>query len=229
MLKFAPFPTVSCPFGMTLGGGCEVSMHTSHRILAGETYAGLVEMGVGLMPAGGGTKELALRSYELADKGENCDPMKFLQRAFLLIGLAKVSSSGIEASEMGLYPETTSVSLSKEHQIIKAKGLAFQLAKMGYTAPIPKAAVKVVGDPGLQTFRMALFNMRQGRQISGHDSLIAEKVATVLCGGEVDAGTLVPEQYFLDLERRVFVELTKEPKTRERIEHMLKTGTALRN
>lgn len=229
MIKYAPFPTVACPFAMTLGGGCEVSMHTSYRILAGETYAGLVEMGVGLIPAGGGTKELALRAYELAEKGENCDPMKFLQRAFLLIGLAKVSTSGIEAKEMGLYPDTTYVALSKEHQIIKAKGLAKHLVAMGYAAPSPKSAVKVVGDPGVQTFRMALANMRQGRQISAHDALIAEKVAVVLCGGEIDAGTLVSEQYFLDLERRVFIELTKEPKTRDRIEHMLKTGSALRN
>ncbi|MEZ4741823.1 MAG: 3-hydroxyacyl-CoA dehydrogenase/enoyl-CoA hydratase family protein [Bdellovibrionota bacterium] len=229
LLKYAPFPTISCPFSMTLGGGCEVSLHTSYRIVAGETYAGLVEMGVGLIPAGGGTKELALRSYELASRGENTDPMSFLQRAFLLIGMAKVSSSGIEAKEMGLYPEQTFVSLSKEHQIVKAKGLAYQLAKMGYVTPTPKTAIKVVGDPGIQTFKLMLYNMLEGRQISEHDALIGEKVATVLCGGEVDSGAFVSEQYFLDLERRVFLDLCKEEKTKARIEQMLKTGKPLRN
>jgi 3-hydroxyacyl-CoA dehydrogenase len=103
------------------------------------------------------------------------------------------------------------------------------MVNRGYAAPIPKVGVKVVGDPGIQTFKMMLYNMVQGRQISPHDALIGEKVATVLCGGEVDAGTYVSEQYFLDLERRVFVELCREPKTQERIEHMLKTGKPLRN
>lgn len=229
MVKFAPFPTVSCPFGMTLGGGCEVAMHTTWRMAAGETYSGLVEMGVGLIPAGGGTKELALRSYEKMSLAERGDPMQFLQRAFLLIGMARVSSSGHEAVEMGLYPETTTISLSKEHSILKAKQLARTLADQGYVPRSPAQGVKVVGDPGIQTFKLMLYNMVEGRQISAYDALIGEKVATVLCGGEIDAGTPVGEQWFLDLERRVFLELCQQKNTADRIEHMLKTGKPLRN
>lgn len=229
LVKFAPFPTVSCPAGLTLGGGCEVALHTTHRLAAGETYAGLVEAGVGLIPAGGGTKELALRAYELMAYAERPDPMPFLQRAFLLIGMGKTSSSGQEAVEMGLFPQTTSVSLSKEHQIDKAKRYALALSAQGYVPRTPAQGVKVVGDAGIQTFKMMLYNMVEGRQISPYDAKVGEKVATVLCGGEVDAGTTVGEQWFLDLERRCFIELCKEKKTAERIEFMLKNGKPLRN
>jgi 3-hydroxyacyl-CoA dehydrogenase len=229
MIKFAPFPTVACPQGMVLGGGCEVSLHTSHQLLAGETYAGLVEVGVGLIPAGGGTKELALRSYELMDFAERGDPSAFLQHAFMLIGMGRVSTSGLEAIDMGLYPQTATVSLSRDHQIERAKHIALQMYSAGYAPKIPAQGVKVVGDPGIQTFRMMLYNMVEGRQVSAHDALIGEKVATVLCGGEIDQGTLVNEQHFLDLERRVFVELCQEEKTKDRIEHMLTKGKPLRN
>jgi 3-hydroxyacyl-CoA dehydrogenase len=230
LIKFAPFPSVSCPYGLTLGGGCEVSLHTTERVLAGETYAGLVEMGVGLIPAGGGTKELALRAYDHMKTAERGDPMPFLQHAFMLIGMAKVSTSGMEAVEMGLYPRyTTTVSLSREHLIAKAKDRALLSLKQGYAAPSPRTALKVVGDPGIQTFRLMLYNMVEGRQISSYDAFIGEKIATVLCGGEVDGGSIVTEQYLLDLERRVFLELCQRQKTAERIEAMLKTGKALRN
>ena len=228
-LKFAPFPTVSCPAGLTLGGGCEVTLQTTMRVAAGETYAGLVEVGVGLIPAGGGTKELALRAYEAAALGEKADPFPFLQRAFGLIGMGKTSSSGFEAIEMGLYPAgSTKVSLSKEHTVQTAKRTALSLVADGYVPASPKT-VRVPGDGGIQTFKVALYNMVEGRQISPYDALIGEKVATVLCGGEVDLGTEVSEQTFLDLERRVFIELCQQPKTAERIEHMLKTGKPLRN
>ncbi len=229
LVKFAPFPTISCPAGLTLGGGCEVALHTSHRLAAGETYAGLVEAGVGLVPAGGGTKELALRAYELMNYAERADPMPFLQRAFLLIGMGRTSSSGQEAVDMGLFPQATSVSLSKEHQIEKAKQLGLALARQGFVPRTPAAGIKVVGDAGVQTFKMMLYNMVEGRQISPYDAMVGEKVATILCGGEVDAGTLVGEQWFLDLERRTFLELCKEKKTAERIEFMLKNGKPLRN
>jgi 3-hydroxyacyl-CoA dehydrogenase len=204
-------------------------LHGSVRLAAGETYAGLVEAGVGLIPAGGGTKELALRAYELMSIAERADPMPFLQRAFMLIGMAKVSSSAHEAVESGLFPRTTQFTLSKEHQIEQAKQLALSMAKLGYVPKTPAQAIKVPGDPGIQTFRLMLYNMVEGRQISAYDAEIGTKVATVLCGGEVDAGTSVTEQWFLDLERRVFLELCHEKKTEERIEHMLKTGKPLRN
>ncbi len=121
MIKYAPFPTVSCPHGLVLGGGCEVALHASHTLLYSETYAGLVEMGVGLLPAGGGCKELALRSYSLAALGEKADPLAFLQKVFLLIGMARVSTSGQEAIEMGLFPRSSRVILSRDHQVLKSQ------------------------------------------------------------------------------------------------------------
>jgi 3-hydroxyacyl-CoA dehydrogenase len=229
MIKFAPFPTVSAPRGLTLGGGCEVSLHTSDQVLAGETYAGLVEIGVGVLPAGGGTKELALRAYKLAALGEKADPMAFLQRAFQLIGMAKVSSSGIEAVEMGLYPQRATICLSDEHQILKAKEVALHLARMGYVPPSPVENLTVVGDPGVQTIKIGLYNMKEAGFITEYEYYIGERIAAILCGGRVDGGQTVSEQYLLDLERAGFVDLCKQPKTRERIEHMLKTGKVLRN
>jgi len=229
LLKFASFPSVACPHGLTLGGGCEVALHASWRVASGETYAGLVEIGVGLLPAGGGTKELALRAYDFMNYAEKGDPLAFLQKAFFLIGMAKTSSSGHEAVEMGLLPQTTRVCLSRDHQILRAKHGALHLARQGYIPATPRTAVPVLGDPGINTFRMALYNMVEGRQISHYDAFVGEKIATVLCGGEVDGGQLVSEQYLLDLERRMFVDLCKEAKTVERIEYMLKNGKPLRN
>ncbi len=230
MLKFAPFPTVAAPFGMVLGGGCEVALHCSHRIMAGETYAGLVEIGVGLLPAGGGTKELALRCYDLMSLAERPDPTQFLQRMFLLIGMARTSTSPHEAVEMGLYDKgTTTISLSKDHIIARAKAQALHMISCGYVPPTPRAEIKVVGDPGVQTFRMMLYNMTEQKQISRHDAFIAERVARVLCGGEIDGGLAVSEQYLLDLEREAFLELCQTEKTFARIEGMLKTGSPVRN
>ncbi len=229
MIKYASFPSISCPQGLVLGGGCEVSLHTSEQILAGDTFAGLVEVGVGLIPGGGGTKELAVRAYKNAALGENADPMPFLQRAFLLIGMAKTSTSGTEAIEMGLYGHKASMTLARDYQIIRAKRRILELVENGYQAPLPATQIKVAGDPGIQTFNMMLYNMVQARQISPYDAVVGEKVATVLCGGEIDGGQMVSEEYLLDLERRVFIELCKESKTQERIEHMLKTGKPLRN
>jgi 3-hydroxyacyl-CoA dehydrogenase len=220
---------VSCPQGLVLGGGCEVSLHTSEQILANDTFAGLVEVGVGLIPGGGGTKELAVRAYKNAALGENADPMPFLQRAFLLIGMAKTSTSGLEAIEMGLYGSKATVSIARDYQIIRAKRRVLELVENGYQPPLPMTQIKVAGDPGIQTFNMMLYNMVQARQISPYDAVVGEKVATVLCGGEIDGGQMVSEDYLLDVERRVFVELCKESKTQERIEHMLKTGKPLRN
>jgi 3-hydroxyacyl-CoA dehydrogenase len=229
MVKYAPFPSVSCPQGLVLGGGCEVSLHTDRQLLFNDTFAGLVEVGVGLIPAGGGTKELALRSYQAMSKTEQGDPMPFLQRAFMLIGMAQTSTSGLEACEMGLYPSTAQVCMSRDHQIDQAKGMVLDMVKRGYGAPPADQKFKVEGDPGIQTFKMMLYNMQQGLQVSEYDAFLGSKIATVLCGGEVDRGSYVDEQYLLDLERRVFLELCRETKTQDRIEHMLKTGKPLRN
>lgn len=229
LIKFAPFPTVSCPHGMTLGGGCEVSLHTSFKVVSSETYAGLVEIGVGLIPGAGGTKELALRAYDDASLGD-ADPMKFLEKAFKLIAMASVSTSGFNALETGLYhSDDTFVTMSMDHQIQMAKERALLMNKHGYTPKTPRTNIKVAGDPGINTFRLMLYNMTQGKMVSPYDAFIAEKIATILCGGEVDEGTLVSEQWFLELERRMFVELCQMDKTKDRIEHMLKTGKPLRN
>lgn len=230
LMKFAPFPSVSAPHGLVLGGGCEVALQTSWRVAAGETYAGLVEVGVGLLPGGGGTKELALRCYNLMSLADKWDPQPFLQRAFMLIGMGRTSGSAQEAVEMGLFPSgTTSITLSKDYQILRAKEQVLHMVQQGYVPPTPQTKVKVWGDPGIQTFKLALYNMVEGRQISPYDAFIAERIATVLCGGEVDQGTEVSEQYFLELERRTFVELCQQPKTLDRIHFMLKNGKPLRN
>lgn len=229
MIKFAAFPSVSCPAGLVLGGGCEVSLHTSAQILALETYAGLVEMGVGLIPAGGGTKELALRAYEQVAGIDRADAMPYLQRAFMLIGMAKTSTSGSEAIQMGLYGNKATMTISRPHQIARAKSLALEMVRQGYVPQSPRNAIQVVGDPGIQTIKMALYNMVEGRQISPYDAFVGERVATVLCGGAIDPGQTVTEEYLLALERAAFVELCQQAKTVERIEGMLKTGKPVRN
>jgi 3-hydroxyacyl-CoA dehydrogenase len=230
MLKYAPFPTVACPHGMTLGGGCEVTLHASHRMVTAETYAGLVEVGVGLIPGAGGTKELALRAYEAAAGGEKTDPTSFIQKSFQLIAMGQVSTSGYHARGMGLYPENrTLVTMSREHQLAQAKDLARFAVRMGYLPASPRSGIKVLGDGGLNTFRMALYNMVEGKMISPYDSFVGERVALVLCGGEVDSGTAVDEAWFLDLERRSFIELCQQEKTKERILYMLANGKPLRN
>ena len=228
-IKYAGVPTISCPQGLVLGGGCEVSLHTTQQFIANDTFAGLVEVGVGLIPAGGGTKELALRAYELMGVTERGDPMAFLQRAFMLIGMGRTSTSGLEAIEMGLYGPKAELVISRDHQIAAAKGQIIALSERGYRPKTSPKSFSVVGDPGVQTFKMMLYNMVEAKQISSHDAFIGSKVATVLCGGEVDGGTKINEQFLLDLERKVFVELCQEEKTQARIEHMLKTGKPLRN
>ncbi len=229
MLKFAPFPVVAATHGLVLGGGCEVALHAAHRVAAAETYAGLVEIGVGLLPAGGGTKELALRCYDTMGLAERPDPMQFLQRAFLLIGMARTSSSAHEAVDMGLFPATTTISISRDHIVARAKSQALHMVSCGYAPPLPRTDIKVLGDPGVQTFRMMLYNMVEQKQVSKHDAFIAERIARVLCGGEIDGGQTVSEAYLLDLEREAFVELCQTEKTFARIEYMLKNGSPLRN
>jgi len=226
-LKFAGFPSVACPHGLTLGGGCEFSLHASRHLLAGETVAGLVETGVGLLPGGGGTKELALRAYRMLRHADAGDPLPFLQRGFRLITTAWRSGSGLEAMESGLYPPHAHLSLSRDHQLAKAKAMVVEMAHRGYVAPVPESALSVPGRSGIEALITA--HGRQQRDASEHDRRIAREVATVLCGGEVESGTLVSEQDLLDLERQAFVALCHEARTAERIRHVLATGKPLRN
>ena len=226
-LKYADIPVVVAPFGMTLGGGCEVALHGNRVRCSAETYMGLVEVGVGVIPAGGGTKEMALRALDRCAGVEGADPFAFIKRAFDTIAFAKVSLSGAEAVRTFLTP-ADSVSPNPDRLIADAKQVALGLARAGYRPGRPRTGIAVLGRPALTTFKMGIYNAKQGGFISEHDALIATKVATILCGGDRPAGT-ASEQHFLDLEREAFLSLLGTQKTRDRIAHMLKSGKPLRN
>lgn len=226
-LKYAPIPVVAAPFGMTLGGGCEIALH-AHRVRASaETYMGLVELGVGVVPAAGGTKEMALRAHQRCAGVKDADPFPFLKRAFETIGFAQVSGSGREALQMFLTP-ADSISPHPDRLLFDAKAVALAAARTGYRAGRPREDVPALGRPAIAAFRMALHNARQGSRISEHDELLGLRVATILCGGDRVPG-VASEQHFLDLEREAFLSLLGTARTQERIQHMLKTGKPLRN
>jgi 3-hydroxyacyl-CoA dehydrogenase len=226
-LKYAEVPVVAAPFGLCLGGGCEVSLH-AHRVrLSAETYMGLVEVGVGLVPGGGGTKEMALRMLDRCAGVEGADPFPFVKRAFDQIAFAKVATSGLEAKRLFL-TEADSISANPDRLILDAKQVALGLVKSGFRAGRPRTDVPALGRPALSTFRMGVHNAARGGQISEHDAVVALHVATILCGGDRPAGT-ISEQGLLDLEREAFLSLLGTKKTRERIQFMLKEGKPLRN
>jgi 3-hydroxyacyl-CoA dehydrogenase len=214
-IKCAAKPVVAAPFGMTLGGGCEIAMHAARSQASAECYMGLVEVGVGVIPGGGGCKELLLRTGDL-------------KRAFELIGFAKVSTSAEDARGMGLLRPVDEVSMNAERLIADAKSLALQLAPH-YVAPVPRADIPVAGEAGLALLKLGIYMARQGAYISEYDAVIGEKLATVLSGGRLTGEQKVSEQYLLDLEREAFLSLCGQPKTQERMQHMLKTGKPLRN
>ncbi|MEJ7746030.1 MAG: enoyl-CoA hydratase/isomerase family protein, partial [Luteimonas sp.] len=226
-IKYSLVPVVAAVRGMALGGGCEFQMHSARTVAGLESYIGLVEAGVGLLPAGGGLKELALRASQAAGTGG--DVFAQLKPAFEAVAMAKVSASAIEAKELGLLRNDDVVAFNAHELLHIAKQQALALAESGYRPPLPSRRIAVAGDVGIATFKMMLVNMLEGRFISGHDYEIATRVATVLCGGEVDRGAIVDEDWLLRLEREHFVALAQMPKTQERIAHMLKTGKPLRN
>jgi 3-hydroxyacyl-CoA dehydrogenase len=226
-LKYADIPVVAAPFGMTLGGGCEISLHCARVRASAETYMGLVETGVGLVPGGGGTKEMALRAHDRVRGVEGADPFPFLKRAFEPIAFARVSTSGAEALRMFLTP-ADSLSPNPDRLLAEAKEVALGLARAGYRPGRPRTDVPVLGRPALATFKMGIHNALRGRHISEHDALVGTHVATILCGGDRSPGT-ASEQHFLDLEREAFLSLLGTKKTQERIQHTLKEGTPLRN
>jgi 3-hydroxyacyl-CoA dehydrogenase len=226
-VKYSLVPVVAAVRGLALGGGCEFQMHSARTVAHLESYIGLVEAGVGLLPAGGGLKELAVRASAAA--GANGDVFAELKRVFETVAMAKVSTSAVEAKELGLLRDGDVVSFNAFEQLHIAKAQARGLAERGYRPPLPARRIRVAGDVGIATFRMLLVNMLEGRFISEYDNEIATRIATVLCGGEIDRGAVVDEEWLLKLERRHFVELAQQPKTQERIAHMLKTGKPLRN
>lgn len=225
-IKYSLIPTVAAVSGLALGGGCEFVMHSAKAVVALETYMGLVEAGVGLIPAGGGCKEFAIRAAQLAHGG---DAFHYVRRAFETIAMAKVSKSGENAKELGLLRDNDLVVLNVNELLYVAKEQARAMAESGYRPPLPAKNIPVAGKGGIATLKMIITNMLEGGFISEHDAAIAERSATVICGGHVEGGSLVDEEWLLELERTLFVELLKTEKTLARIDHMLKNGKPLRN
>ena len=226
-IKYALVPVVAAVRGLALGGGCEFQMHAARTVAHLESYVGLVEAGVGLLPAGGGLKELAVRAAAAAGPGG--DVFAELKRVFETVAMAKVSTSAVEARELGLLRADDLVVFHAHELLHVAKQQARALAESGYRPPLPARRIAVAGDVGVATFRMLLVNMVEGRFISPYDEEIATRIATVLCGGDVDRGAVVDEAWLLRLEREHFVELAQQEQTQARIAHMLKTGKPLRN
>jgi 3-hydroxyacyl-CoA dehydrogenase len=235
-LKYLEKPVVAAPAGMALGGGCEVCLAADRVRFAAETYMGLVEVGVGLLPAGGGTKELLLRNtehlFEVPKGGvypRQIDMMPFIARAFESIAMAKVATSGPEAIKLGLLRPTDKMTINRDYLIHDAKQTVLAMNMEGYTPPEPKDAIRVGGQNTYSVLDLALWTMRDSNYILDHDVTVSRRIAYVLSGGNVIEDTLVTEQYLLDLEREAFLSLAGEPKTQARIQHMLTKGKPLRN
>lgn len=227
-LKYLDKPVVAAPFAMTLGGGAEMVFPADQVQASAETYMGLVEVGVGLIPGGGGTKEMLLRNLEGIPKAVKIDLQPLVNRAFETIAMAKVSTSAKEAVDLGYLRRTDRISVNKDYQLYDAKQAVLAMDKLGYQAP-RQEKIQVVGETGFNTLKLGAYTYRVSGMISEHDQKIADKLAFVLSGGSVPANTLVTEQYILDLEREAFLSLVAEPKSQARMQHMLTKGKPLRN
>ena len=227
-LRYSAIPTVVAPHGMTLGGGCEMTLHADRVVAAAESYIGLVEFGVGVIPGGGGSKEMALRASDMFQKGDV--ELNVLQEHFLTIGMAKVSTSAYEAFDLDILKKGKDiVVVNRDRQIATAKATARMMADQGYTMPVKRKDVKVLGKQALGMFLVGTDSMKESNYISDHDMKIANKLANVMAGGDLSEPTLVTEQYLLDLEREAFLSLCGERKTIERLQHMIQKGKPLRN
>ncbi|MFE8702305.1 3-hydroxyacyl-CoA dehydrogenase NAD-binding domain-containing protein [Cytobacillus sp. FJAT-54145] len=227
-IKYSSKPVVAAPFGMTLGGGAEVCLPAAHIQASSETYMGLVEVGVGLIPGGGGNKELYIKHLENLPNGVEFDLQKVANKVFESIATAKVSTSGEEARDNNFLNKVDGISINGDHLLYDAKQAVLALAEKGYTPPVRKK-VPVVGEPGYATLLLGAQAMMYSGYISEHDLKIAKKLAYVIAGGNVPYGTEVDEQYLLDLEREAFLSLVAEPKSQQRMQHMLVKGKPLRN
>lgn len=225
--RYSAIPVVVAPHGMTLGGGCEMSLHADKIVAAAETYIGLVEFGVGVIPGGGGSKEMALRAADQFHK--NDVELNVLQEYFLTVAMAKVSTSAYEAYDLGILTQKDVIVVNRDRQIAEAKKHALIMAEAGYTQPVRRKDVKVLGKQALGMFLVGTDSMEAGKFISDHDKKIANKLAYVMAGGDLSEPTLVTEQYLLDIEREAFLSLCTERKTLERIQFMLTKGKPLRN
>ena len=233
-IKFSPKPVVAAPFGMALGGGCEISLHAAVRQPHAELYMGLVEVGVGLLPGGGGCKEMLLRAVDSAasirpDGRESVELLEAMKKAFETIATAKVSTSAEEARGLGFLSSSDRITMNRERVLSDAKARALELVRAGYEPPVMRTNIPAPGENILATLKLGVHLMRQSEYISDHELKLATKIAEVLCGGNITPGTPVSEQYLLDLEREAFKSMCGEKKTQERIQFTLKTGKTLRN
>jgi 3-hydroxyacyl-CoA dehydrogenase len=235
-VKFCPRPVVVAPFGLALGGGCEVSLHGAKRQAHLELYMGLVETGVGLIPAGGGCKEMTLRALEIvsaaapaASRSDSVELHHTMRTLFENVALAKISTSAFEAQSLRLLRPTDGITMNRDRVLHDAKQQAMAIADAGYRAPLPITDIPAPGDSVLAALRLGVHMLREGEYATDHDVTVATHLATILCGGAVTSGVPVSEQYLLDLEREHFLSLCGERKTQERIAHTLKTGKPLRN
>ncbi len=228
-LRYSPRPVVVAPHGMTLGGGCEVTLHGDAVQASAETYIGLVELGVGVIPAGGGTKEFLLRMLDHAPANKEVDLFPYVRQAFETIGMAKVATSAVEAKKFGFLSDEDGVTMNAEKVIFDAKQRVLAMAKTGYRMPAPRTDIPVLGKAAYANMLVGLYMFREGKYISEYDEHIAKKLAYVLSGGNLVGTQYVSEQYLLDLEREAFLSLLGERKTQERMAHMLKKGKPLRN
>jgi len=229
-LKYCRRPVVAAPFGMTLAGGCEVCLGADQIYAAAETYIGLVELGVGLIPAGGGCKEMLVRNLEgMPPIDDAVDPFPFTRAAFETVGMAKVATSAAEAKDLNIMRRSDGIAMNPDRLLYSAKAMAKGLAAQGYRRPDPTIEFPVSGETGIAAIQVQLFNMAEAGWISEYDKYIGGELARILCGGAVAQGTKVNEQYILDLEREVFLRLCGQRKTLERMQHMLKKGKPLRN
>jgi 3-hydroxyacyl-CoA dehydrogenase len=226
-LKHAAIPVVVAPAGLALGGGCEIALHAARVQTAAESYIGLVEAGVGLIPAGGGTKELLARAMECIPAGGDILPSA--QRVFETIGFAKVATSAPHARELGYIREADGITMNRDRVIEDAKAHALRLAAGGYVPAQPRQAIRVGGEGLLATLKLGVHLAWRAGRISDHDALLGRKLAWVLSGGDAPHETTMTEQQLLDLEREAFLSLCGERKTQERMAYTLKTGRTLRN
>lgn len=227
-IKYAARPVVSAPQGMALGGGCEINLHAARIQAAAETYMGLVETGVGLIPGGGGTKEMLIRANEHAAGSEDLDLFHALKPLFENVAMGKVSTSAEDARKLGYLRPSDAISMNRDRQVADAKETALAMARAGYHAPAP-SEIRILGEEFLAAAKLAIHLLVRGEYASEYDAVVGRKLAYIMAGGRVTAPQGVPEQYILDLEREAFVSLCGERKTQERIAHTLKTGKPLRN
>ncbi len=229
-LKYAPKPVVAAPFGLTLGGGTEICLHCARVRAAAETYMGLVEFGVGLIPGGGGAKEMLLRAMDAVPEDPDADPFAYVKEVFETIGMAKVSTSAPEARKLGYLTARDSVTMNRDRLIADAKDVALDLVRLGYRPGTPREDVRVSGQTAFSKMKLGLHLMRRAAFITDHDVVVGTELARVLSGGgEFTSPQRVSEQYLLDLEREAFVRLCGQPKTVERVQYMLRKGKPLRN